>query len=307
MRDGVSATDGDTASDERRRLIYVGGYGRSGSTLLGRVLAQRQNTLVLGEVVRTARRLTRSKRRSLYCTCGKPLGRCRVWRNIPAVVSARSPRNVDRRTHLTMLEAVMASTEHHNIVDSSKTALRQALAPGYLMRNLDADFLMIHLVRDPRGVAYSFLRDRVRRGETPSFWTSLRVTLKVATAWSAANVAAELFGLRHRDAYVRVRYEDALLTGVPEKLHPMIPQGPLNGLPLRKAKANHHAVAGNRMRYDRAVTIALDEDWREQLSPGLSALVTAICFPFVLRYRYGITRNAERHAPAPAQRTGGNR
>lgn len=302
----VPTTELETPPAPRRRLIYIGGYGRSGSTLLGRVLAQRRGTLDLGEVVRTARRLNRP-RKHLFCTCGKPLRRCQVWRHVPAVVATGSRRNVDRRTHLKMLEAVMAATEHRTIVDSSKTALRQALAPGYLKRNLDADFLMIHLVRDPRGVVYSFLRDRVRRDRPASFWVELGLTLKAATAWSAANIAAELFGLFHRDAYVRLRYEDAVLTGAPERLCPMIPRGPLNGLALRKAKANHHAAAGNRMRYERGVTITLDEDWREQLRPGLSALVTAICFPFILRYRYGVTRRAERASPASAQRTGGSR
>ncbi len=269
----------------RRRLVYIGGYGRSGSTLFGRVMAQRRGTLYLGEVVRTARRLQRWKK-DLRCTCGHKLRRCPVWRNVPTIPAVKTPRNVDRQTHLMMLEAVMGGTEHNVFVNSSKTALRQAFAPGYLKRHLDVDFTFVHLVRDPRGVVWSFLRDRVRKNQPPSFWADLSKTVKVSLAWSAANVTAEIFGLRNRSSYVRVRYDEALVLGVPEALTPLMPRGPLNGRLVRKNKQNHHALAGNRMRYVKGVTIALDEDWRTSFSPVLSALTTAICFPLLLRYRF---------------------
>lgn len=287
---------GDRATQsQRRRLIYIGGYGRSGSTLLGRVMSRRDEVLDLGEVVRTARRLRR--RRHYYCTCGQPLNQCSIWRRVRVPQEVAQRRNVDRATHLALLEAVMRRSNRRIIIDSSKTAHRQAFTPGYLKKRINADFLMVHLVRDPRAVVYSVLRDRDRRDQRRSFWSDIGKAVKVAAAWSVANLAAEYYGLRHADSYQRIRYEDVIRTGGPDALWPLIPRKPLNGRILRPHPKNHHAVAGNRMRYEPTVKIVLDEDWREQLPSSVSAVVAFICFPLILRYRF--RGGGDRNEPQP--------
>lgn len=290
------SAEGRAKPPRRRRLIYIGGYGRSGSTLLGRIMARRDEVLDLGEVVRTARRLKR--RRHYYCTCGQPLKQCSVWRRVRLPADWSGRRNVDRAAHLRLLEQVMARTRRRVIVDSSKTAHRQAFTPGYLKRHIDADFTMVHLVRDPRGVVWSVLRDRDRKGLRRSLWWGFGKAFKVSAAWLVANLAAEWYGIRHHDSYVRVRYEDAMRFGIPA-LAPLVPRKRLVGRTLRPRHNNHHAVAGNRMRYEPTVRIRFDEDWREQLPASISALVSVVSFPLLVRYRFLGRGEPRRPEPTP--------
>ena len=55
-------------------LIYIGGYGRSGSTLLEALLTTSGDTLACGEVVSCLH-----VRATKPCTCGKSCHHCPVW------------------------------------------------------------------------------------------------------------------------------------------------------------------------------------------------------------------------------------
>ena len=57
------------------KLVYIGGYGRSGSTLLEYLLTTSPEVVACGEVERHLRRFGRYK----ICTCGRRLKKCPVW------------------------------------------------------------------------------------------------------------------------------------------------------------------------------------------------------------------------------------
>jgi hypothetical protein len=57
------------------KLIYIGGYGRSGSTLLEYLLAAHPAVVACGEVERHLRSFGRKK----VCTCGRRAKYCPVW------------------------------------------------------------------------------------------------------------------------------------------------------------------------------------------------------------------------------------
>jgi hypothetical protein len=265
---------------ELRGVLYIAGYGRSGSTLLGRILAANRHVIDLGEVVRTARYLGSRKRR---CVCGEVVANCPVWGGISAALATRR-RHANAVTHVRILEAIASATGFPVLVDSSKTALRQAARPFFLARNLSMPLTMVHMVRDPRGVLWSVLRERARYGQASPKWLQLALAIKISAAWSMANITAELFGLWSRDRYVRVRYDEAMTEGVPALLHGLIPPGPLQGRTFALRPENHHAVAGNPIRRAHTVVIAGDEDWRAALQRGPAALTRALCLPLMLRY-----------------------
>ena len=56
-------------------IVYVGGYGRSGSTILGLLLGQHEACVHFGEfgVIWSALKRNRS------CTCGSKLYNCEFW------------------------------------------------------------------------------------------------------------------------------------------------------------------------------------------------------------------------------------
>jgi len=57
------------------KLVYIGGYGRSGSTLLEYLLAAHPEVVACGEIERHLRVFARRR----TCTCGEPARHCQVW------------------------------------------------------------------------------------------------------------------------------------------------------------------------------------------------------------------------------------
>jgi hypothetical protein len=78
---------GGTLSPQRRlpttdvtKLIYIGGYGHSGSTLLEYLLAASPEIVACGEVSSVLHQRGRKEK----CTCGKPAAACPVWGPVAA-------------------------------------------------------------------------------------------------------------------------------------------------------------------------------------------------------------------------------
>src|SRR5947209_18950727 len=61
------------------RVLYIGGLGRSGTTLLERILGELPSACALGEVVHLWRRGIIDNER---CGCGVPFGDCEFWRGV---------------------------------------------------------------------------------------------------------------------------------------------------------------------------------------------------------------------------------
>ena len=265
------------------KLIYIGGYGRSGSTLLEYLMTASPAVIACGETVGTFRK----QRPGRKCSCGRPGSECPIWGPLEA-----SPKRLHGRSHvdldLALLERV--SAKHEIMVDSSKTAWGEAIAPFRLRRKLGRDFLLVHLVRDPRAVSWSSVKSVVaqakRRGERVN--APLRCVVS-ALGWVTANLACELFGRLYPDQYVRLRYEDLARS----------PVEVLTGLFARHVPGtnwrfdaigkydNRHQFYGNRMRSKQLqlADVKVDEAWKDAMPVTYRALVAP--FSFFLRRRYG--------------------
>ena len=57
------------------RLVYIGGYGHSGSTLLEYLLAASPEVIACGEVAS----VRRERGRKAKCTCRRDIKDCPVW------------------------------------------------------------------------------------------------------------------------------------------------------------------------------------------------------------------------------------
>ena len=64
-----------SARTEVTKLVYIGGYGHSGSTLLEYLLAASPETVACGEVAS----VLRDRDRKGKCTCRRPIRECPVW------------------------------------------------------------------------------------------------------------------------------------------------------------------------------------------------------------------------------------
>ena len=67
------------------KLIYIAGFARSGTTILGNMLGELDGFVHVGELYRMWRRASQLRDR---CGCGEPLEECSLWSQaIPAIAS----------------------------------------------------------------------------------------------------------------------------------------------------------------------------------------------------------------------------
>jgi hypothetical protein len=305
-------------------VLYIAGTGRSGSTVLANILGEVEGVFAAGEVRYLWQRGLMEGR---LCGCGLPVRECPVWsrvlaeagqlddpervdgivsmlqrtgriRNLPAVLAGSVAARLDpaeahalapAREALGDLYAAIASvTGCRVIVDSSKLpAYANVLAatPGI-------DLRVVHLIRDPRGAAYSWsskktLADGAARGHMEQIGPA-----KSAVLWDVWNMAGGVLFKGGPDRYLRLRYEDFVadpqasirkilaMVGMEDAELPFINEHEA------RTSANH-SVAGNPDRLRRGViTLRSDDRWRSGMAPRNRRLVSTLTSPLLLRYGY---------------------
>jgi hypothetical protein len=219
-------------------VLFLGGLGRSGSTLLERLLAQVPGCVSVGELVFL---WTRGLHDGERCGCGERLPECPFWaevglkafggwsevdlaetlelarsvdrtRYIPLLLLPFQPPGFKRRLAayaeiLTRLYAAIAQVSGAEVVvDSSKHA-----STALLLRRVHLDLRLTHVVRDSRAVAHSWSR-RKKRPEAVSADRELMQVWspeRVARYWMWQNLLLEL-AAKLRVPTRRLRYEDLL-------------------------------------------------------------------------------------------------
>jgi hypothetical protein len=300
------------------KVLYIGGTGRTGSTLLQTILGQDPTVFDLGEMTWFWWALERGGR----CSCGELLDECPIWstamdrafgagepfapdemvalrrrfdsRYLPLMavpgMSARLARRLgpfgDRTQRL--YREVADLTGSRLLVDSSKEPhyswiLRQQ--PG-----LDVHFL--HLVRDPRAIAHSWQRVRQERGFGGAATMARRGTVVSATYHDVSNLASELLWRDQPSRYLFLRYEDFVAepAAAIERIEAFVGMdlalgGVLDGDVVDLAPT--HSAWGNPNRFDRGrIDIRADDAWRHHGSPLRHGLTAALTYPFMRRYGY---------------------
>ena len=216
---------------------------------------------------------------------GQPLALCRVW-------------NPFRQQAATALKALGSSsfdlsrcsityrTSFRSWWTCSKTAWGSAPMPFRLRHDLGDDFLLVHLVRDPRGVCWSTIRTLRRR---KAGGRELGRCLRTIFGWMFANLACEAFGLMHPKRYLRLRYEDVI--GAPQDvLAPVFGKVALSPSSLESLAKydNRHQLHGNRMRFKLMSVTDLKQDlaWKSKMSRPFRWLILVLSWPLIARYAY---------------------
>lgn len=313
---------GVVAPSKRPVVVYIGGSGRSGSTLLERLLGEVDGVTALGEVVHLpARALVEGQ----PCACGETLHRCPCWgpigreafggwervdgaawvglqrrvdrnRFLPLLaVPASSRFRTDLRAHLehlgSLYRAAATVTGSPILVDSSKHA-----STAYALRHaasMGIDVIVVHLVRDSRGVAHSWTRTVVRPETDDHRPMPRHSPLASAAWWDGFNIALSALPSLGTPT-LRLRYEDLLddpagaLRAILRRAgHPLPPRWASF---LRRDEATvgtSHSIAGNPMRFRTgAIALRPDDAWRSALAVGDRRRVTALTAPLLLAYGY---------------------
>jgi Sulfotransferase family len=316
-------------------VVYLGGFGRSGSTLVERVLGAARGWVNVGELVDLARSAARSDER---CGCGEPFSRCPVWnevgaaafggwsddvldrlsslqraaarqRHLPGLLGrapARSEALVGlRQAYARIYRAVADVTDSAVVVDASKgPALGQALvgAPGI-------DLRILNLVRDPRAVAWSWTRHVERPHATSGTDEMWRVPVpRSAAQWSALQLEMEAIARLGRAPSARLRYEDF----VADPVSTLVAATAAVGLPLSPADlpavvgsqvqlGPSHGLSGNPSRFrSGSVELRRDDGWRAAMPSTDRAVVTALTLPLLVAYGYPVGGFPTERRPVPA-------
>jgi len=307
--------------NERIVLAYVGAVGRSGTTLIDRMVGQLPGAISVGEVVHLWYRGVLENQR---CGCGAHFADCPFWQAVgeqayggwsrghaERVLSLKAA--VDRTRHVPRMArptgrfavdlqdlraelqplyaAVRSVSGARVVVDSSKHA-----SYAYVLRGMpETDLRLIHVVRAVEGVVHSS-RKVVSRPETDGAEEMPRYSAqRVSVRWVAQNLLLDR--LRKTGCSGRlVRYEDAMAD--PQAM--MQTLGSLLDLDgddvsylsdhtvtLRPA----HTVAGNPMRFTTGeVTLRQDDGWRTGLPTAPRVVARSITAPVAGRFGYPPTR-----------------
>lgn len=187
------------------KILYIGGYGRSGSTILALLLACSENVFSVGEVG-AIHRAFREKR---SCTCGEALSDCPFWGEVvqrkPDQPSEDlSKRSVDVRV---AINHAFQKSDADVLVDSTKTSYRNAFRPLKLHR-AGYQVYFVHLVRDIGDVIRSSLKGRNSTIESEHSRQEHFVRSRVLLSWTIANLAAMTYRLVPKIKYIPLDYEE---------------------------------------------------------------------------------------------------
>jgi hypothetical protein len=298
------------------KVLFIGGYGRSGSTLLDRVLGQVPGFLSVGELRHVFQEGFVENRR---CGCGEPFRECGFWRAVTGRAFGRLEgdkldevmalkRRVDRWWLLPQLGARLGTRRQRQEVERYREVLRRLYAAiaaesgaavlidsskdvshGYALRGLEADLDLhiLHLVRDSRAVAWSWQRRKFNPGNGADM--NRYGLLRTSAEWSAINALTRLHrptGARYRTLHYRDFAADPA-AAVAEVLAFLGESGRPNPVSDRTVHLRaDHTAAGNPNRFRCGeVRISADEEWRRRMPAGDQALVRALTLPGLKRYR----------------------
>jgi len=302
-------------------ILYIAGAGRSGSTLLERILGQIDGVVNIGELRHVWHRSPTAQR----CGCGEILGECTFWKEVMAQTEfslttegfaglSAAQHQMNRLRYVPGVlkkplgddkyirnQIIYTGTVHkiyaaihdltgcHTIVDASKD-----IPTLNLLREMtDLRLRVLHLVRDSRAVAYSWTREKKQAHHVGEIgYMDRHSPHRSALEWIYRNQLTEM-ACDRVDGYIRVRYEELIadpLEVIGRVAHFIGLSEPdlrfINGVEVQFSKENH-ALVGNPMRFQKgAVKLKVDNAWQHELKKTDKAIVTALTWPMLHRYDY---------------------
>ena len=300
----------------RVTIAFIGGTGRSGSTLVSRALGSASGVCSVGELCWIWNYGLLNNR---PCGCGRPFWECDFWaevgqegfngwnrvdadravslrrklqrnRNVPALWRNGRRISADLAEYASLLadlyRGIHVVSGASVIVDNSKQ-----LSAALVARAVpDVDLRVIHLVRRSHGVAYSWTK-QVARADMGGKEMRRRTPARTAARWTVDNI---LFESMSAAGVPRVleRYEDVVdnPSGELSRILAFLgaPAAQLDFVEDRRLTlAVDHSVWGNPIRNSSGPTVVRpDEAWRTGLGEWDSRLVTALSLPGLLRFGY---------------------
>lgn len=302
------------------QIVFVTSSSRSGSTLLDILLGSVDGCFSTGELRHI---WIRGLQQDWTCGCGKPFSKCEFWpevlrtafgklgrQDVERIVFLQkhleSTRNLlfsrfssgrtlspEGREYQQVMRSLYEATQELSgcnvIADSSKLA-----SHGYIVHRMAEDsnlhtFHSVHLIRDSRAVAYSWYKLIKASGGKDWPGSNLMRSFGFSRGWIGSNLTSHLLSGKVEGAS-SMFYED-LSTHPVEIFSDFLTQAgllePGSMARVDTRPKNNHTVSGNPMRMsDKPLEIRPDLAWKTKLPGAARWGVTALTFPFLLRYGY---------------------
>ncbi len=326
MTDPTRDVDTRVTEADPLKVVSIIGGTRSGSTIIDNILGEYDGFFSAGELhYLWERGLLQSRR----CGCGRELRECEVWSRVidrmfedPQLSSAGAAgvvllqRRAVRTRHTTKLlrsasegeekdayvrdyahaakrlyTSIAEVTGSRVIVDSSKRPSDAALVR--LLTGITS--YVVHLVRDPRAVAFSWLRKKMEFDSEAATHMPQHGSLYSSVRWLGTNAMADVVRVREPlGRALLVRYED--FVAQPRKVIDQIvgavgePTEPSAFVNERTVMLGpNHTVSGNPSRFSTGIVqLREDCDWRHELGNGNRFIATAVSMPLLHHYGYSI-------------------
>jgi hypothetical protein len=257
------------------------------------------------------------------CGCGTPFSACGFWQavgkaafggwgEVDAAAMLELQRAIDRQRYLPLMIFPRLSRKYASrlseyrdamsrvyvaigavagatvVVDSSKH-----ISDAFILRGANSfRFRVAHLVRDSRGVAYSWTK-QVAKPETVHEGNAMRRFHpgRMALRWMSYNLLFHLLSATGVPS-LRVDYE-TLVARPQEETERILRFSGLAPVSLDAIEGRSvrleptHTVAGNPMRFTvGTLDLRVDDEWREKFPAGQRRWVTILTWPLLRRYGY---------------------
>lgn len=242
---------------DENKVIYIGGYGRSGSTLLDAYLSSSKNAIGIGEFSN----YLDDRIHGRNCSCGDKLSDCSFWKNFNKNIAesdlkdlstaARHNERLSLRrrkmdgAYYSYLKEVLGFcfSDCDFVVDSSKTT-RLTFFRAVNISQL-SDVFFIHLYREPRTLIGSLKKGSNKHLAGMKEKERRFVFMgKSVLGWIVGNLGAVYASWKIKNGII-VSYEDFCAN--PELLINRLNQMGVN-LAVPREITPGHGVSGNRMR-----------------------------------------------------------
>jgi hypothetical protein len=299
-------------SQSHLKVLYITGWCRNGSTIIGNVLNEVKGFFHTGELSFLWKNAY-GHGSNTSCGCGEALTRCGIWSKVlEREAAGKDPeahardvvqrqtravrtrhtwrilrdgtRSEDVREYAATLSrayrAIADVTGSHTLVDSGKLPSEAALLPH--VEGITPYYL--YLVRDPRAAAHSWTK-------TKQYVVPMSA-LRSTAYWVGFNLASEAILRRHPERTFFLRYEDfisepaTVVGALLELVGAKDAVNPVRGRTVHLGK--NHTVTGNPDRFRSGPTLLRPEDdaWRKELPARARNITEALSWPLMARYGY---------------------
>jgi hypothetical protein len=309
-----------STGSEQVQIVYIGGWGRSGSTLLSYILGSLPDFVSVGEL----RYLwSGGVAANELCSCREPFHSCPFWLavgerayggwesvDIEEILALERAIFSRRQVALLLAPSIKPSYERQvrryiEIIVPLYRAIRDVSGRNYvvdstkdppyaflLRRAADLNLHLVHLVRDGRASAFAWAKE-VRRPEVigREAYFARYGTATSAFLWSGGNAVLHL--MREPRVTRRLMRYESLATDPKPQVEALLRDLGVGSYDLSALERHEvlmesgHTIRGNPLRFESGYRpIRLDDEWRTKMPRLRRAGFTLLTWPLLWYYGY---------------------